>query len=198
MKFDHINRRTHLYLGMFLLPWFFVYAVSALPFSHHDFFDEIHDDGIPQWTVAIDRAYQLDVPHDAELRIVGARLMAEAGLEGAFHPARSGPARIMVYQYNFWSSQRLTYFVDEGRLLAEQRRFRWDQFLTGIHARGGFRQESFLDDSWAVVVDLVCVAMLTWIASGLYMWWSIRRSRMWGAIAIGGGVLSFTAFLITL
>ena len=34
MSFQLINRRVHLYLGMFLLPWVLMYALSSLVFSH--------------------------------------------------------------------------------------------------------------------------------------------------------------------
>ena len=33
MTFGKINRRTHLYLGLFLLPWLAMYGVSS--FDHH-------------------------------------------------------------------------------------------------------------------------------------------------------------------
>ena len=42
-----------------------------------------------------------------------------------------------------------------------------------MHARGGFEQEGFLQLSWSVVVDIVCVWMIVWIASGLFMWWEL-------------------------
>jgi hypothetical protein len=77
---------------------------------------------------------------------------------------------------------------------AEDRRFRWDQFLTGMHARGGFDQGDLLASSWSVVVDLVQVGILFWIASGLIMWWELRGHRRWGLVAILGGVASFVFF----
>ena len=198
MTFNLINRRTHLYMGMFFLPWVFMYGVSSVAFSHHDFFAEIYDDGIPQWTTLSEAPFQLDVAADADLRPVGTRMMEAAGMEGSFGTYRGGPGEINVYHFDFWNAWRLTYLVEEGRLLAEERRFRWDHFLTGMHARGGFRQDSFLNDAWAVVIDVICVAMVIWIASGIYMWWLIRKSRFWGAVALGGGVLCFVVFLIGL
>ena len=38
MTFSHVNRRVHLYLGLFLLPWLFMYGISSLPFAHAPFF----------------------------------------------------------------------------------------------------------------------------------------------------------------
>ena len=36
------------------------------------------------------------------------------------------------------------------------------------------------------------------VATGLYMWWHIPRSRAWGSITLSGGLLSFVLFMIAL
>ena len=40
MTFSHLNRRLHLYLGLALLPWFFMYGISSVPFAHNQFFEQ--------------------------------------------------------------------------------------------------------------------------------------------------------------
>ena len=35
MTFSHVNRRVHLYLALALLPWFFMYGISSVPFVHN-------------------------------------------------------------------------------------------------------------------------------------------------------------------
>ena len=67
-----------------------------------------------------------------------------------------------------------------------------------MHARGGFQQEGFLHDAWAVVVDIICIAFLIWIASGICMWWLLPTCRTWGTVALGGGIISFVLFLLLL
>jgi hypothetical protein len=201
MTFSHLNRRVHLYLGLFLLPWLFMYGASSVPFAHTDFFNARDAArGLPMWTLRGEIPTELAVPADNEaLRPLGAALLAKAGVTGmSFGTYRQSPEQINVYAYSFWKSTQLKYFVAEKRLTVEDRRFRWDQFLTGMHARGGFEQESLLDNSWSVVVDLVCAGMILWIASGLYMWWGIPAHRRWGWIAIAGGTLSFLVFTFRL
>ena len=196
MKFNLLNRRTHLYLALFLLPWTLVYGISSLPFNHNESFNRFFDGGAPMWTTLFDRAYSRPVPAgQEELRQFGAEVLKETGLDGSYGVYRQGDDRLNIYLYTFRNSTRLTYFVKEGRLLAEKRRFRWDQFLTGMHARGGFEQESFMNDAWAVLIDIVCLGLLIWVASGLVMWWQIRRLRLWGAVALGAGVVTFALFL---
>jgi hypothetical protein len=201
MTFSHFNRRLHLYLGLALLPWFFMYGISSVPFAHNQFFDKRDAaKGLPLWTLRSEHSVDLQVPDDPEaLRAVGAALLKLAGIEGtSFGAYRQGPNQVNVYSYSFWKSTQLKYFVDQKKLTVEDRRFRWDHFLTGMHGRGGFEQEGFLATSWSVVVDIVCLGMILWIASGLYMWWGLPSQRRWGWVAILGGTASFVLFTMAL
>jgi hypothetical protein len=204
MTFARLNRRLHLYLGLALLPWFFMYGISSVPFAHNQFF-EARDraKALPMWTLRAERSIDLPVPDDPkELRRLGAALLAEAGTGDVtrtnFGVYRQSPTQINVYSYSFWKSTQLKYFVDQKRLTVEDRRFRWDHFLTGMHARGGFEQEGLLQRSWSVVVDLVCLSIVVWIATGIYMWWGVPVSRWWGMAALAAGMGSFLLFTLRL
>lgn len=201
MTFSHLNRRVHIYLGLALLPWLFMYGISSIPFAHSQYFEQRDKaKGLPRWTLRFERSLDVSVPEAAEaLRPFGAALLEEAGIEGtAFGVYRQSPTQVNVYSYSFWKSTQLKYFVDQKKLRVEDNRFRWDHFLTGMHARGGFEQEGFLQTSWSVVVDLVCAGILVWVASGLYMWWGIRGHRRLGALALLAGAASFLLFTIRL
>ncbi len=201
MTYSHLNRRLHLYLGLALLPWFFMYGISSVPFAHNQFFERRDAaKGLPLWTLRAERTLDVPVPDSAAgLKAFGAMLLKEAGINGtSFGAYRQSPTRVDVYSYSFWKSTQLKYFVDQKKLTVEDRRFRWDHFLTGMHAKGGFDQEGILQHSWSVVVDLVSVAMIVWVASGLYMWWELPGQRRWGWLAIVGGVASFLLFTMRL
>ena len=204
MTFAYFNRRVHLYLGLALLPWFLMYAISSIPIAHTPFF-EARDAAkkLPMWTLRMDRTIDVHVPSPdadaAELRSFGRSMLAAAGIEGtSFGVYRQSDSQINVYSYSFWRSTQVKYFAPEKRFTVEDRRFRWDQFLTGMHARGGFDDERILTRSWSVVVDLVCVAMLLWIGSGLYMWWGLPGHRRWGWLAIAAGTATFAMFTMRL
>jgi hypothetical protein len=199
--FAHLTRRTHLYLGMALLPWFLMYGLSSIPFPHTPFFDRQDAARVlPMWTLPATHTVDLPVPEGpAELRALGATLLRQADVSaGSFGVYRQSPTQVNVYAYSFRHSTQLKYFTDQNRMTVEDRRFRWDHFLTGMHARGGFEQEGLLDRSWSVIVDLVCVAIVLWIASGLYMWWELQSSRTWGWITIAAGTVTFFFFTMRL
>jgi len=197
MTYSHLNRRVHLYLGLALLPWFFMYGISSVPFAHSAFFERLDAaKKLPLWTLTLERPLDVAVPDDPDgLRRLGRVLLGEAGLQGMTYGVyRQSPTQINVYAYSFWKSTQLKYFTDRRLFTQEDRRFRWDHFLTGMHARGGFDQDGLLPRSWSVVVDLVQFAILLWIASGVWMWWELRGHRRWGIAAILGGMLSFVWF----
>ena len=201
MTVAHLNRRTHLFLGLALLPWFLMYGLSSIPFAHTAFFERRDAArGLPMWTLRATHTVDLPVPEDPrELRALGATLLRQADVStSSFGVYRQSPTQVNVYAYSFRHSTQLKYFIDQQRMTVEDRRFRWDQFLTGMHGRGGFEQEGLLDRSWSVIVDLVCLAIALWTASGLYMWWGLPGSRTWGFITIGAGAAAFVFFTLRL
>jgi hypothetical protein len=201
VTFSHVNRRLHLYLALGLLPWFFMYGISSVPFAHSQFFDrQDAAKGLPLWTLRAERTLDVEIPDDpAELRRFGRSLLEDAGITGTnFGAYRQSPTQVNVYSYSFWTSTQLKYFRDQKKVTVEDRRFRWDHFLTGMHARGGFEQDGFLQLSWSVVVDVVCVGILLWIASGLYMWWELPGHRRWGLLTLAAGAALFVVFTLRL
>ena len=201
MTYSHLNRRLHLYLGMALLPWFFMYGISSVPFAHNQFFEQRDAaKGLPLWTLRAERTIDMPVPQDtAGLRAFGATLLKDAGVEAtSYGTYRQSPTQINVYAYSFWKSTAAEVLHRQKKLTVEDRRFRWDHFLTGMHARGGFEQDGLLQLSWSIVVDIVCVSMIVWIASGLVMWWELPGQRRWGWVAILAGTASFLFFTLRL
>jgi hypothetical protein len=150
------------------------------------------------WNLRIERPYDRPVPANANPREIGSEIMKDLGLEGSFGAYQPNDRQFNVYVYSFRTATQVNYHIDKKLIRVEDRRFRWDQFLTGIHARGGFENRTFLNIAWAVVVDVVCVGFLLWIATGIYMWWQIPRTRYWGYLALGSGALLFVLFLTAL
>jgi hypothetical protein len=201
MTTSHLLRRAHLYLGLALLPWLFMYGISSIPFTHSQYFQE-RDAAkkIPLWTARFERSFDQPVPADpVQRREFGRALLEQVGLGGRNLGVYSpNPNTLFVDSYAFLRTSRVVYAIPQKKITVEDRRFRFDQFLTGMHARGGFEQEGFLADSWGVVVDIVCVAMILWIVTGYYMWWGVSGHRLWGWVAILAGLGSFVVFTVKL
>jgi hypothetical protein len=201
--FSHQVRRTHLYLALFCLPWFVMYGVTSIAFSHPGWFEtgaDLYNTSGDAWTEEGAWPCTLVVPEAGEVpREVAAQLLQIAGLEeDAYGAYRSGEDRVEVYIASFWKTRRLTYRTDEQRLLLFSRKSIPQQILTGFHARAGYQHDGFLNDAWAFMVDLVCIGFLLWVASGVYIWWQLPKMRGWGAAGLLAGFLSFAAFLLLL
>lgn len=65
------------------------------------------------------------------------------------------------------------------------------KFLTAAHVRSGFDFPYFLELLWGVLVDVVAVSIVVWTLSGLYIWWKLKRFRLWGWSAIVAGCVAF-------
>ena len=196
MTFHFLNKRLHLYTALFLLLFFFRFGISSISLNHHTWFDKLYE-GKPKWTKRFEITYERSVPDNTDLRRTAAQILADMNLEGRFEIWRDGD-RITIHRDDLWSMIRLTYFVDQKRLVAEDRLFRWDEFLMKFHWICGYEQDSFVSDAWAFMTDIVCVGLIIWVVTGIYLWWKMRETRFWGAIALAGGIISFVIFILAL
>ena len=192
MTFAHFVRRAHLYTGLFLLPWVIMFGVSTIPINHQS-------PEPAQWTHLAEHRFDAPVPESSEnLRPLGRDMMNAAGIEGGYYVYRVNPRQVQAGHPRFLAPIRLNYFLEERRLVVEQRPFSLRPFLSGMHTRGGYDMGGFWDSVWAVFVDLVSVGLILWIASGIYMWWALPSTRRWGWIALGGGAICFAVIIATL
>lgn len=192
-------RRLHLYLGIGLVPWFFMYAIGAFVLNHGQLFASLHKSDKPEWTVRLEREYQRPVPKDADLRTVGEVILQDFGLGGrSFWANKPNDKQLTVHAYKFLSTTEVVYFLDKGRAEVRDFPFHWDHFFAGMHERGGFTQKPWMTKMWACIVDLVGIAVVTWVISGIYVWWTSRQRRLAGGVVLAAGVICFVGLIMVL
>lgn len=196
MMFDKINRRTHLYLGIMLAPWFLLYAASSIFLNHGGWFQQARSQE-PPWTRVFERDYRLPpFNDDSDQWVLAEKVLKDFGMEGRYRAYFDDDDNLVALRNHFFTTTRLTYYPAKGRIVAEEKRLRFDQFLTSTHFRAGWAYPYFLEMLWAVFVDAVALATLVWIASGLYIWVKLKRLRLWGWVALAGGCASFVLVVI--
>ena len=189
--FDMINRRTHLYAGLFFLPWFLFYGLSSGVFNHPTWFDN----SPLKMTPLFDRPYGI-VPPDGDVRAWVTKALQDNGLDGPFAVQSDADKTIHIFVNRFLSNTNLVYNPKTQRISAERGYPTAHALFTRVHTRAEYSPyQGFLRNFWAFIVDLVQVSILIWILSGLYMWWHLKRFRGWGWLAVGSGVVLFGAFL---
>lgn len=197
VRFERINRRTHLYSALFFLPWFLFYGLSAAVFNHPKWFDSTE----VKRKLMIDRSYPVECPNPVgDLRPFAERVLGDIGLDGQFvvRAEDFDSVTIVIIQDRFLSNTEITWNSASRRLTATRSGLDWRKLLTKIHTRGAFETPGFLRSLWSVIVDVIQVAMIVWIASGLYMWWHLKRYRGRGLVALGCGTALFAGFLLKL
>jgi len=186
--FDKVNRRTHLYLGLFLMPWLLMYGVSSFIIIHQSWFGA---DKHREWETLYQKEYHRPVNTDGDLRAIAQQILKDCNLEGAFWVDKPNPDTLHIDRFTFRDSTSLTYSTRDHKLKVERQKMGVPQVAMRMHFRGGYLQPTFWDHFWGMLVDVACGGIIIWIASGLVMWWRLPRLRSWGAIAVGGGFVSF-------
>lgn len=148
-----------------------------------------------------DRFYPVECPNPVgDLRPFAERVLKDSGLGGQFFVRSEDfdSVTIVIVQDRFLSNITIRWNSASRRLIATRRGLNWRQLLVKIHARAGFEFSGLLRNLWSVIVDLVQLAIMIWIVSGLYMWWHLKRYRGWGLAALASGSILFAAFLLKL
>lgn len=57
-------------------------------------------------------------------------------------------------------------------------------FLLRLHTAHGYPNEQNIRWFWAIVVDVMFVAMVFWGISGLFMWWQLKSQRRIGVVLV--------------
>lgn len=190
-------RRSHLYLGLLLLPWTIIYAVSTVYFNHSKAYGH-GSQGRGEWRTTWEKNYQLQIPTtDEALRDTARRVLDENNLAGPFGVLKQG-GRLVINLPRFVQPARVTFDPAAGKLKAEERtQSSTGEIFARLHTRTGYNRGGALSVVWAVMVDLFCVATFLWIVTGLYLWWKLAMTRVWGFVAIAGGIASIAALLLT-
>ena len=190
-------RRSHLYLGLILLPWMIIYAVSTLFFNHGKAYGHGAGGGA-EWRTLWEKDYTLEIPtEDVALRETAQRVLAEHKLSGPFGVQKQA-GRLLIAMPRFVQPARLVYDPSVRKLKAEERsQTSTGEVLVRLHTRTGYNRGGALSVMWAVMVDLFCVATLIWVATGLYLWWKLAFARAWGFVAIAGGIATIAILLFS-
>ncbi len=211
MTFTLALRRIHMYLALFFVPWVLIFGLSTAVMNHMSFFSSLYGKDWAAFRLEREMIYDKPLPLRAEgetgaagtARIdsdaAGRQILQDLGMEGAFwtNAARDG-SQLTIGRMHMICPRRITYNAENHKLTVERQLFQLPLFLRQLHTRRGYGQPYLASDLWALGVDLFIVAVLLWIATGLWMWYRMRRYRPWGALCAitGCGLFAFFVWMI--
>lgn len=197
LTISRLVRRVHMYLGLFLAPWMFMYAASTLVMNHREFVQRLYPTKTPPMVVERQLDYSRSFPPDTTPEQRGEMILGDLGLKGA-HRVTGGKAGkpLVIERQKAWTPRRMTWDPTTQKIVVEKQQFRSTTFLERMHRRRGYQQPYAVDDTWAFTVDLAVITMVFWSLSGLWLWWELKSTRWWGAACAGLGLALFVFFLI--
>jgi hypothetical protein len=191
-------RRTHMYLGLFLFPWVLMYSVSTLVMNHRAWFVAKYGDGPVPFEQERELIYDGTFPESADLKTISRQILASVDLDGAHTVTQRKDGVIVINRADLVAPRRLTYSPANRTLVIERLQHRTNALLERFHRRRGYTSAYTTDTVWAVSVDIAIAGIVFWVLSGLWMWWEMKVTRAYGAIAFLGGVGVFGIYLLTL
>lgn len=189
---SRLIRRTHLYLALFLAPWMMGYALSTIVMGHRWTDPQVF---VREREVTYDAAF----PAGTSPRDQARQILSDLNLTGAF--GVQGPnaqGQLTINRQQLVTPRRLVYSPADHRVTIDRATFQSTTFLNRFHHRRGYDQPFAADRAMAASIDLVVAAMVFWVLSGIWMWWEMRATRVWGALATVGGMALFAFYLWTL
>ena len=197
--FSRVVRQTHMYVGLFLMPWILMYALSTLVMNHRAAFKEHYGGSLVRWVKEDERRYTGQFAGQTEPKVMAEQILRELRLEGNFaaNMAKNG-ARLTINRTDPLTPRRITYTSTDNKLVIEKQEFRAQPFLESLHRRRGYNNRYSVDTAWAVSVDVATIGILLWVASGVWMWWELKLTRRTGAMCIAAGLALFALFTFTL
>jgi hypothetical protein len=193
-----VIRRTHMYLGLFLFPWLLMYSVSTLVMNHRAWFVARYGEGPIPFEKERALVYDGSFPEGADLGTVARQILASVDLDGAHTVTERPNGVIVINRADLVTPRRLTYSRSDRTLVIERQQHRTNALLERFHRRRGYATGYALDTAWAVSVDLAIAGLVFWVVSGLWMWWEMRATRGYGAMALLSGLGLFGMSLMTL
>ena len=198
-SFSRVIRRAHMYLALFLAPWMLMYALSTFAMANREFVQVFYETKTPALTIERETDYPRTFPAGATPDRMGQQILEDLDLDGAHRVSGGTDGKpLEIERQQPLSPRRITYNPATRRLLVQREEFRGPAFLERMHTRRGYQHPYALADSWAFSVDATACAIVFWALSGLWMWWELRPTRLFGGLCFALGIVLFATFLASI
>lgn len=194
------TRKLHNYLGLYLLLFLWLFAVSGLMLNHS------------KWSIAQFWKARQEIVTDRVIRkpdasgdvAVATDLMAQLGIVGEVEETRRSASS---EQFDFQVVRpgkvlRVVARLDSSRARVTEIRLNAWGVLDALHKFTGVRmdeparvREWTLTKLWSLAMDAVALGLTILVLSGLYLWYRLPRKRGSGLIALAAGVVCCAFFL---
>ena len=199
MKIALIMRKLHLYLALFLTPWILMYGISGFFMNHRELMDKLYKGKLHENGPKTELVYSGTFPEDAKPNIIAEQILSDLDLVGFYNVnVQNNGTLYNIFRADPIAPKRILFTPSDGKLVIEPASTRLPALLNRIHHYRGYWKDSFADDSWALTVDLMILSIFLWPATGLVMWWSMKRTKKLGSAVTGLGIVMFLFFVFAI
>ena len=194
-----LNRLTHMYVALFLTPWLLMYALSTGLMNHSQQLTRLHGGPLITWEVESTRMLTLAFSKDATPEMMGEQIARAVDIRGNVSARLSRDGKQLVVMRNHAiMPERIMYTLADGTAKVERRQLQAFALIVPMHTRRSYQSPYIMDDLWALSVDVWIVAVLVWIVSGIWMWWRLKTTRLFGLLGALTGFALYGFFLFKL
>jgi hypothetical protein len=185
-----------MYLALFLTPWILMYTLSSLVFNHFGTIRDWYGGDLNVYEPEAEFEYKSSFGDEVTPEDAARRILQDLDLDGShFVRGNLNGEQFTIMRQSTYAMKRVVYYPNEGRVTVEKQVANMPSMLTRMHTRHGFQQKYASMKLWGLGVEVTALAMLFWIASGVWLWWTIKPSRMWGAVSALCGLGLFGVLL---
>jgi hypothetical protein len=199
-RFRTWNRKLHYYLGLYLLFFLWLFAVSGLLLNH------------PKWATGqfwnereervTERALRpLEATSDLG---IAAELMRQFAIVGEISDIQRAPngATFSFQVVKPGHVVRVAADMSAGRASVTEIVLNGWGVMDALHKFTGVRLDKpneqrdwILTRLWSIAMDALSLGLMILVGSGVYLWWRLRGKRAAGLVALTLGVASCGVFL---
>jgi len=179
-------RNTHLILGLIAVPFLLMYAASAVQMAHRI-----------RLTHTIQES-QFTLLPALEPRAVAQQLMDYHGYSGELVNIESGPTAFRFDINRIGTSVNVIYERATGRTLIRESTQGFMGMLNRLHHAHGLSHSTPALNAWGWALAFISVTLLLLGATGVYMWFRLRKERIIGAILLSANLVVSLGLLFAL
>lgn len=201
--FDRWNRKLHIYLGLYLLLFVWLFSISGLILNHPRWqFTQF-------WAQRKQTKFERDIqPPTAIGDVAKAKdLMGQLDLFGEIYQITTNPEKRQFKFTVFKPRERFRVQADllANRAIVEATEVNAWGVVNTLHRLSGVRMNNpkekrdwFWTKIWSFAMDAVAVGLIVMVLGGVYMWYQLKPKRRLGWTVLLLGVLSCGFFVFGL
>lgn len=195
------NRKIHIYIGLFLLLFIWLFGISGLLLNHHW---EFANSWEHRKVINYDKT--IEISKEREKHILVIEIMDKLNLNGSIVNLRYSTD---ASQLNFIVTKLgLRYDIqvglNDGKVLIKETELDQWAIMRALHTsrnptltEQNERYPNLIASIWSFSMDVVSVGLIIICLGGWYLWWQVDRKRFYlGLVSLSCGFILCIYFLL--